>query len=517
MTVEELYGQMVDTFQRETGLALAGDGDMAVRLYAVAAQLYALYVQADWVGRQCVPQTAQGDYLDKHAQLRGLERRAATAAVGVLSFETDHPPEADLSIPEGTVCMTAAQVRFETTEAGVLKAGQTSAQVRARAVEPGAAGNAAAGTVRAMAVAPVGVSRCTNPEAFSGGLDAEGDESLRERVLETFRRMPNGANAAFYQQEALSFPEVAAATVVARPRGVGTVDVFLATAAGLPDSGLLEQVAAHLEERREIAVDVQVKAPEVRTVDVSVQVAARPGADFDTVRQAVESAVRGRGELRPHRPGGRCGGSGGRAATTGHTDGSGTGGDGMSYGAYLRELLRPLRIYGLEGTANGGELEAQGKALDGVEAAMEEVQREMLICTAEGRGLEAVEALLARKPVAASLERRRAALAALLRIGGDSFTLTAINDNLKGCGLNAVASETETPGVVEVRFPDVPGIPDGFESMRAILEDILPCHLDIRYVYWYITWALMEERFATWGDIEKLGPTWEELEKMVRD
>ena len=110
-----------------------------------------------------------------------------------------------------------------------------------------------------------------------------------------------------------------------------------------------------------------------------------------------------------------------------------------------------------------------------------------------------------------------AALAALLRIGGDSFTLTAINDNLKGCGLNAVASETETPGVVEVRFPDVPGIPDGFESMRAILEDILPCHLDIRYVYWYITWALMEERFATWGDIEKLGPTWEELEKMVRD
>ena len=274
MTVEELYGQMVDTFQRETGLALAGDGDMAVRLYAVAAQLYALYVQADWVGRQCFPQTAQGDYLDKHAQLRGLERRAATAAVGVLSFETDHPPEADLSIPEGTVCMTAAQVR-------------------ARAVEPGAAGNAAAGTVRAMAVAPVGVSRCTNPEAFSGGLDAEGDESLRERVLETFRRMPNGANAAFYQQEALSFPEVAAATVVARPRGVGTVDVFLATAAGLPDSGLLEQVAAHLEERREIAVDVQVKAPEVRTVDVSVQVAARPGADFDTVRQAVESAVRG--------------------------------------------------------------------------------------------------------------------------------------------------------------------------------------------------------------------------------
>ena len=293
MTVEELYGQMVDTFQRETGLALAGDGDMAVRLYAVAAQLYALYVQADWVGRQCFPQTAQGDYLDKHAQLRGLERRAATAAVGVLSFETDHPPEADLSIPEGTVCMTAAQVRFETTEAGVLKAGQTSAQVRARAVEPGAAGNAAAGTVRAMAVAPVGVSRCTNPEAFSGGLDAEGDESLRERVLETFRRMPNGANAAFYQQGAMSFPEVAAAAVIPRPRGVGTVDVVVSTATGAPDSALLEKLRAYFQARREIAVEVQVKAPEMKTVNVSLTVTPKAGADKQAVLSAVEDRIQG--------------------------------------------------------------------------------------------------------------------------------------------------------------------------------------------------------------------------------
>lgn len=73
------------------------------------------------------------------------------------------------------------------------------------------------------------------------------------------------------------------------------------------------------------------------------------------------------------------------------------------------------------------------------------------------------------------------ALAALLRIGGDSFTLAAINDNLKGCGLNAVASETGTPGEVEVCFPEVPGIPDGFAEMKAIIEDILPCHLEIRY------------------------------------
>lgn len=187
------------------------------------------------------------------------------------------------------------------------------------------------------------------------------------------------------------------------------------------------------------------------------------------------------------------------------------------YAGYLRELLRPLRVYELEGTANGAELEAEGQALDQMESGLEDVQREMLVSTAEGRGLETIECLLARRPVTNSLEMRRAALAALLRIGGDSFTLAAINDNLKGCGLNAVASETGTPGYVVVRFPDVPGIPDGFEEMREIIESILPAHVEIEYDFWYITWALMEERFETWGDIEAISPvTWEELEKMVK-
>ena len=187
------------------------------------------------------------------------------------------------------------------------------------------------------------------------------------------------------------------------------------------------------------------------------------------------------------------------------------------HGDYLRQMLAPLRVYRLEGTANGGELDAQGAALDAVQARLEDTQREMLVSTAEGRGLEAVEALLARRPVAGSLKRRREALAALLRIGGDSFTLAAINDNLKGCGINAVAEETGTAGQVKVYFPDVPGIPEGFEKMRAIIESILPAHLGIEYVYWYITWAVMEERFDTWGDIEALNLTWEELEKLVRE
>ena len=45
---------------------------------------------------------------------------------------------------------------------------------------------------------PIGVVQCTNPAAFSGGCDAESDEALRGRVLASYQRLPNGANAAYY-------------------------------------------------------------------------------------------------------------------------------------------------------------------------------------------------------------------------------------------------------------------------------------------------------------------------------
>lgn len=72
------------------------------------------------------------------------------------------------------------------------------------------------------------MSSCVNPEPFSGGRDQEDDESLRERILETYARLANGAMPPYYKQAALSFPQVVAAQVVPRSRGVGTVDVVAA-------------------------------------------------------------------------------------------------------------------------------------------------------------------------------------------------------------------------------------------------------------------------------------------------
>ena len=90
--------------------------------------------------------------------------------------------------------------------------------------------------------APEGVSGVLNPKAFTGGSGAETDEELRARVLDSFIRLPNGANAAFYELRALSHAGVEAAVVIPRMSGIGTVGVVIAAPEGVPSEELLQQV-----------------------------------------------------------------------------------------------------------------------------------------------------------------------------------------------------------------------------------------------------------------------------------
>lgn len=293
MTTEEIYAALSAAFQESTGLSGDCSTELSVRFYAVAAQIEALYNQCVWVRNQCFPQTAAGEYLDYHAQLRGLSRKEAAKATGVIRFLVDSAAATDLPIEAQTVCMTAGLVQFETLADATLRAGQTYVDVPARAILPGSSGNAAAGTILSMSVPPVGISACTNPNPFTGGLDPEEDESLRQRVLATYYRMSNGANTAYYEQAALEFEGVAAVSVIGRSRGIGTVDVIVAGDNGVPGDNLLETIQDYFDQQREIAVDVEVLAPATSTVNITMRLKAADGADFDTVAANVRAALEG--------------------------------------------------------------------------------------------------------------------------------------------------------------------------------------------------------------------------------
>lgn len=186
----------------------------------------------------------------------------------------------------------------------------------------------------------------------------------------------------------------------------------------------------------------------------------------------------------------------------------------MRHGQLLRQLLSPLRVYDVDAPFNGGELDSQGQVLDRAEEALEEQLREGCLATAWDWGLEQTAQLFRLRP-AADGDSLRQALAALIRIGGDSFTPADINDAITGCGIHAQVEEGKTPGRVTVSFPQVPGVPEGFESIKAIIEDILPAHVLVEYAFWFMTWAELERKLPAWTALEGEAKTWTALETYV--
>ena len=187
----------------------------------------------------------------------------------------------------------------------------------------------------------------------------------------------------------------------------------------------------------------------------------------------------------------------------------------MSCGGQLRDLLEPLGVYRWEGSFQWGELKSAGAVLDGVGEALALLRQEMNPATAQGEGLDRREALFARTPVHYTTDLRRQAIAALLRIGGDCFTLTDINNTISGCGIKALAQEKDRFGYIRIIFPDVAGIPEGFEQIREIILDIIPCHLDVEFYFRYLTWAECEAYGYTWAIVHERDYTWFQFELAV--
>ena len=71
------------------------------------------------------------------------------------------------------------------------------------------------------------------------------------------------------------------------------MDVVPAVMAGLPGQELLQELEDYFNERREIAVDLKVRAPGTVRVNLSVQVVPREGQDKAQVLSRVEAALRG--------------------------------------------------------------------------------------------------------------------------------------------------------------------------------------------------------------------------------
>lgn len=183
----------------------------------------------------------------------------------------------------------------------------------------------------------------------------------------------------------------------------------------------------------------------------------------------------------------------------------------MTYADYLRAMLSPLKVYNLDTTSfSGAEVEAMGNGMEDCWQSAQTGQKEMILMTAGDYGLTMWESVFPYRAAVETDAQRLAAIQGFMAISGDSFTYEAICNCLAACGVTCSLVETDTPGVVEISFDGLVGEPDNYDTVQAICEMILPCHLQINYIIVYLTWGGAID--ITWGDAADY--TWHELKRL---
>ena len=267
-------------YQRLTGALPGEDSDIGIRMALLANQLELLEEELGALRQAADPETAEGEMLDRHADSRGLRRKEAAAQ--------------EIVLPQGLVASTAGAepVRFVTTAEGRIAAGETEALVPAQAEQPGSTGNAAAGSITVLVTAVGSVDGVENPEGFSGGQDAETDDELRSRLLESYHAVSNGSNAAYYRRLALAQDGVASVQVIQRPRGSGSVDLVIAGEGAAASEDTVRELGELVAQQRELGVDAQVTAAEESPCPVTLELFAGENYAFDDVKTQAEAALR---------------------------------------------------------------------------------------------------------------------------------------------------------------------------------------------------------------------------------
>lgn len=284
---------MESTFAAEAGFTPGEASDIGIRLRVLATQIDSVASSGRWLLKQMFFTTASGEYLDMHAQMKGLSRNSGGKASGALLFSLSTALTYDVTIPAGTVCTTAGSdpVRFVVTQSGTISAGSTGLTLAAEAESAGISGNVLAGTVTVIVSPPAVGMKVSNTYAFKYGTDDEDDDTLRERIRTLTAYPSNGTNAAYYMAEALKLDSVQSAAVVPRAGGRGKVAVYIAGAGQTADTDTVNALSERLNSAREINVDVTVYPAVTKSISVTMGLHPKDGYTFAGVKTQCASII----------------------------------------------------------------------------------------------------------------------------------------------------------------------------------------------------------------------------------
>lgn len=226
----------------------------------------------DWVVRMSIPDTAEGEFLERWANIwLPNGRKGASFAAGQITVTGSTgaavPTGAELTVSVVDADGISQVLQFEVTT-GVTLSG-TSAVVDVSALTPGALANLDEGASLAFVTPATGIDgqAVVASPGLAGGSDQEPDVDLAERMIARIQAPPHGGARHDYIAWALEVPGVTRAWAK-QEMGIGTVTVRImlddvrASADGLPESEDLALVYSYIDTLRPVTVaDFFVESP----------------------------------------------------------------------------------------------------------------------------------------------------------------------------------------------------------------------------------------------------------------
>lgn len=250
--------------------------------------LKSLYDFVEYHAKQIHVSSADSEHLSAHATTWGVERKAASFATGIATFNAVNGSV----LPAETIIQRSDGLEYVVTQNAT--ASNDTLNVHLRSVEAGLNGNAVASVKLGLISPIVGIESngSVNQNGISGGTEEESDESLRSRVIERIQTPPNGGASADYITWAKEIAGVTDAWVYPGRRGVGTVDLAFIMKNNqnsiLPTNSDIQNVQNHIDTVRPVTADVDVISLNSVALDLDIRLTP----DNANVRAAVELEIK---------------------------------------------------------------------------------------------------------------------------------------------------------------------------------------------------------------------------------
>lgn len=220
--------------------------------------------------------TSVAEYLDKGAADHGITRKVATAAVREVITSSE--------VEIGTV-WGINQLTYTITEKTSIN------HYKAECASKGKIGNQYYGELSPVSNV-LGVT-ATIGNVLIEGFDTEGDESLRNRIMEKIKRPATSGNSFQYKQWATDVPGVGAAKVFPLANGPGTVKVVIVDSDRTSAStDLVAMVADYINGVRPIGADVSVVSATEKGINVSAGIKLKNGMSLGAIQNQFAEALR---------------------------------------------------------------------------------------------------------------------------------------------------------------------------------------------------------------------------------